>query len=96
MGTEITASWYCNVPELAIAMPSTPAEAYWQLRAAFKRSGPTLFLEDRALYAEEGEIGTSYDVEKANVLRPGKDITLACRETRDGCGTGACGFRLVG
>ncbi len=76
MGTEVTASWYCNVPELAIAMPATPSEAYWQLRAAFKRNVPTLYLEDRALFAEEGDIGEAYDVEKARVLRPGKDITL--------------------
>ena len=76
MGTEITASWYCNVPELAIAMPSTPAEAYWQLRAAFKRAGPTLYLEDRALFADEGDIGSAYDVEKARVLHAGQDITL--------------------
>jgi len=76
MGTEVTASWYCNVPDLAIAMPATPAEAYWQLLAAFTRPVPTLILEDRALFAEEGLIGEAYDVEKARVLRAGTDLTL--------------------
>jgi len=76
MGTEVTASWYCNVPDLAIAMPATPAEAYWQLRAAFRRTLPTIYLEDRSLFAEEGDVGNACDVERARELRPGSQISI--------------------
>ncbi|MSQ72558.1 MAG: hypothetical protein EXR27_14895 [Betaproteobacteria bacterium] len=75
MGTDVTLSWFNNVPDLAICMPATPQEAYWHLRAAFRRPVPTLFLEDRSLMADEGEIGGELD-ERARVLKPGRDLTI--------------------
>jgi pyruvate dehydrogenase E1 component beta subunit len=73
MGTEVTASWYYNVPDLDIAMPATPHEAYWLLRRAFARPVPTLFLEDRSLSATPGEIGGEGG---GALLRQGRDATL--------------------
>ncbi len=76
MGTDITLSWYCNVPDLALAMPSTPHEAYWQTRAAFRRPVPTMILEERDLFGVEGEIGPDDGVERARELRAGRDLTI--------------------
>ena len=74
MGTEVTASWYYNVPDIDIAMPATPHEAYWLLRRAFARPVPTLFLEDRSLGASAGAIGA--EAGGGTLLRPGLDATL--------------------
>ncbi len=76
MGTEITASWYCNVPDLALAMPATPHEAYWQTRAAFTRPVPTMILEERDLLGIEGDVGPDDGVERARELRAGRDLTI--------------------
>ncbi len=75
MGTDVTLSWYSNVPDLAVCMPATPREAYWHLRAAFRRPVPTMFLEDRSLMADEGELGAELD-DRALEMKPGRDLTL--------------------
>jgi len=77
MGTEVTLSWFMNVPDLDIAMPATPDEAYWLLRHAFTRPVPTLFLEDRSLGNSAGPIGPKpADPCRAHALRAGRDVTV--------------------
>ena len=77
MGTEVTLSWFMNVPDLDIAMPATPDEAYWLLRHAFTRPVPTLFLEDRSLGNSAGAIGPKpADPCRARALRAGRDVTI--------------------
>jgi 2-oxoisovalerate dehydrogenase E1 component beta subunit len=56
MGTEVTASWFYNVPDLTIAMPSSANEAYWCMRAALHSQQPTIFYDDRALHGTKGSI----------------------------------------
>jgi acetoin:2,6-dichlorophenolindophenol oxidoreductase subunit beta len=77
MGTEVTLSWFMNVPDLDIAMPASPAEAYWLLRHAFTRPVPTLFLEDRSLNGVTGALGPPPDSPgKARTLRAGRDAVV--------------------
>lgn len=77
MGTEVTLSWFMNVPDLDIAMPASPDEAYWLLRRAFGRPVPTLFLEDRSLNNLSGAIGPEpKDAVRARTIRAGKDVTV--------------------
>jgi len=77
MGTEVTLSWFYNVPDLDIAMPASQDEAYWLLRNAFTRPVPTLFLEDRSLNATTGVIGPKpKDATRARVARRGADVTV--------------------
>jgi pyruvate/2-oxoglutarate/acetoin dehydrogenase E1 component len=75
MGTEVTASWFYNVPDLAIAMPATVNEAYWQLCAAYERAIPTVFLEDKSLYGKTGTI-VGRPSATTTILRPGNDVTI--------------------
>ena len=49
-------SWFYNVPDLNIVMPSSPDEAYWSFRDALNRPHPTLFFEDRSIHNRAGEI----------------------------------------
>jgi pyruvate dehydrogenase E1 component beta subunit len=77
MGTEVTLSWFMNVPDLDIAMPSDPAEAYWLLRHAFTRPVPTIFLEDRSLNGASGAIGAKPKAPgRARTLRAGRDAVV--------------------
>jgi pyruvate/2-oxoglutarate/acetoin dehydrogenase E1 component len=77
MGTEVTLSWFMNVPDLDIAMPADPAEAYWLLRHAFTRPVPTIFLEDRSLNGVSGLLGAKPKAPaSARTLRPGRDAVV--------------------
>lgn len=77
MGTEVTLSWFMNVPDLDIAMPASPAEAYWLLRNAFTRPVPTLFLEDRSLNAAAGPLGQRPEAPaRARTLCAGRDAVV--------------------
>ena len=77
MGTEVTLSWFMNVPDLDIAMPADSAEAYWLLRHAFTRPVPTLFLEDRSLNASTGSLGARPKAPaRARKLREGRDAVV--------------------
>jgi pyruvate dehydrogenase E1 component beta subunit len=77
MGTEVTLSWFMNVPDLDIAMPASADEAYWLLREAFGRPVPTLFLEDRSLNKSAGALGPRPAAPgKARIARRGRDLTI--------------------
>lgn len=76
MGTEVTASWFYNVPEINIVMPATPAEAYFGFRWAVASARPTIYLEDRSLHAVTGELGAGLDPSRARVVREGTRLTV--------------------
>ena len=76
MGTEVTASWFYNVPDINIVMPATPAEAYWSFRWAIGSARPTIYLEDRSLHLMAGEIGPAFDSCRARVAREGTLVTV--------------------
>ena len=75
-GNEVGASWFYNVPDLNIAMPGSPTEAYWNFREALKRPTPTLFFEDRSIHPRSGELAESNPGGKARVTRSGDRLTL--------------------
>ena len=75
-GNEVGASWFYNVPDLNIAMPGSPNEAYWNFREALKRPTPTLFFEDRSIHTRAGEIAAENPGGKAQVTRSGDRLTI--------------------
>jgi pyruvate dehydrogenase E1 component beta subunit len=75
-GNEVGASWFYNVPDLNIAMPSSPNEAYWNFREALQRPTPTLFFEDRSLHARAGTLNEKNSGGKAQVTRTGERLTI--------------------
>jgi pyruvate/2-oxoglutarate/acetoin dehydrogenase E1 component len=74
------ATWFQGVPGLKIAFPSSPAEAKGLLKAAIRDENPVIFLEHKRLYSVKGpapEPGdTVIPLGRANVARPGTDITI--------------------
>jgi pyruvate/2-oxoglutarate/acetoin dehydrogenase E1 component len=75
-GNEVGASWFYNVPDLNIAMPGSPTEAYWTFREALKRPTPTLFFEDRSLHARTAELAEENIGGRARVTRAGERLSI--------------------
>ena len=68
-----------NVPGLRIAVPSTPQDAYWQLRQAIASDEPVILLEHELLYFSKGQVDFLADpppMHRAVVRREGRDMTI--------------------
>lgn len=68
-----------NVPGLRIAVPSTPQDAWWQLRQAIQSNEPIVLLEHELLYFSKGQLNTEHEpisMHRALVRRTGTDLTL--------------------
>jgi len=75
-GNEVGVSWFYNVPDLNIAMPGSPSEAYWTFREALIRPTPTLYFEDRSIQLRSGELSESNPGGKAQITRAGDKLTI--------------------
>ena len=75
-GNEVGASWFYNVPDLNIAMPGSPNEAYWNFRDALNRPTPTLFFEDRSIHLRTGHLADKNPGGGAQVTRAGDRLTI--------------------
>ncbi len=72
-------SMFLPVPGLKVVMPSTPYDAKGLLMAAVDDGNPVLYIDDRWLYGERGEVPEAMyrvPIGKAAVRRRGKDITI--------------------
>ena len=73
-------SWFMGVPGLKVVSPSTPADAKGLLKSAIRDNNPVIFLENKLLYFEAGELPDSPDVTipigQADVKREGTDVTV--------------------
>jgi pyruvate dehydrogenase E1 component beta subunit len=72
-------AFFAHVPGLKVVMPSTPYDAKGLLIAAVKDGNPVMYIDDRWLYAETGEVPEemySIAIGHAAVRRTGSDVTL--------------------
>jgi acetoin:2,6-dichlorophenolindophenol oxidoreductase subunit beta len=72
---------FMHVPGLKVVMPATPADAKGLLIAAVEDPNPVLYIDDRSLYAQEGDVAEeafATPIGKAHVLRSGNDVTIVC------------------
>lgn len=73
-------SIFAHVPGLKVVMPATPYDAKGLMIAAIRDPNPVIYIDDRLLYRQEGEVPEEmYEVEigKGNILKEGKDVTVA-------------------
>ena len=71
--------WVMNVPGLVVVAPSTPHDAKGLLAASILSDNPVLFLEHKGLYGLRGEVPEAWytlPLGRANVVRPGRDVTI--------------------
>jgi len=72
-------AWFCHVPGLKVAMPSTPYDAKGLLKTAIRDNNPVVFYEDKMMYRLKGPVPEEdYTIPfgVADVKRVGEDITL--------------------
>jgi acetoin:2,6-dichlorophenolindophenol oxidoreductase subunit beta len=72
-------AWFCHVPGLLVAMPSTPADAKGLIKTALRGEDPVIFLMHKMLTGLRGEAGGPDDLVpfgEAAVRRPGRDATV--------------------
>ena len=75
------ASWYAHVPGLKVVAPFSAGDAKGLLKSAIRDPNPVIFLENEILYGQSFDIPDSADhtvpIGSANVVRPGRDVTIA-------------------
>jgi pyruvate dehydrogenase E1 component beta subunit len=74
-------SWYAHIPGLKVVMPATPADAKGLLKSAIRDDNPVVFIEGEMLYNTKGEVPEGEHVVpigRADVKRPGGDVTIIC------------------
>ena len=73
------ASYFAHIPGLKVVAISTPRNAKGLLKAAIRDNNPVVMLESEMMYGLKGEVPDEEYVlplDKAEVAREGKDITL--------------------
>jgi pyruvate/2-oxoglutarate/acetoin dehydrogenase E1 component len=71
--------WFAHVPGLKVVAPATVADAHGMLATALADDNPVLIFEHVMLYATEAEIDAdlgAVDIQRAAIVRPGKDVSL--------------------
>lgn len=72
-------AWFAHVPGVKVVMPATPYDAKGLLIASVLDDNPVLYIDDRWLYDQMGEVPEEpyvVPIGKAALRRPGRDVTL--------------------
>ncbi|MHB9147226.1 MAG: pyruvate dehydrogenase complex E1 component subunit beta [Candidatus Amoebophilus sp.] len=72
-------NWYANCPGLKVVVPSNPYDAKGLLKSAIRDDDPVIFMESELMYGDQGEVPEEeylIPIGKADVVKPGKDVTL--------------------
>jgi pyruvate dehydrogenase E1 component beta subunit len=72
-------AWYSQIPGLTVVLPGTPGDAKGLLKSAIRSDDPVIFIEHEVLYPDKGEVPEGehlVPIGKADVKRPGSDVTL--------------------
>ncbi len=72
-------AWFCHIPGLRVAVPSTPYDAKGLLKAAIRDNSPVIFFEDKQNYRQTGFVPDEdyvLPLGVADIKRAGEDITL--------------------
>jgi pyruvate dehydrogenase E1 component beta subunit len=72
-------AWLAHVPGLKVIQPATPHDAKGMLLAALADPDPVMIFEHKLLYKMKGPVPEGHytvPIGKADVARPGRDVTL--------------------
>jgi len=72
-------TWFAHIPGLKVVMPCTAADVKGLLKSAIRDNNPVLFIENRVLYYKRFKMPEKVEpipIGKADIKRPGKDITV--------------------
>ncbi len=78
--SQLFESWYGQTPGLKVVATSTPRTAKGLLKSAIRDDNPVIVMESEQMYGNKGEVPEGDDflipIGKAEVVRPGTDVTL--------------------
>lgn len=70
-------AWFAHIPGLVVVAPATPQDNHGLLKAAIECGDPVIYIEHKELWGTEGEVGAAeVALGKANLAKPGRDLTL--------------------
>ncbi len=72
-------AFFLHIPGLKVVIPSNPADAKGLLKSAIRDENPVLYFEHKALFPTKGYVPEGehlVPIGKANVAKPGKDVTI--------------------
>lgn len=72
-------AWVCHLPGLKVVMPTTPYDAKGLIIAAARDDNPVIVVLNKKSLALQGEVPEApYAIElgKANIVRPGSNLTI--------------------
>lgn len=72
-------SYYANIPGLKVISVSNPYDAKGLLKAAIRDNDPVVFMESEVMYGDKGEVPEGeyiIEIGKADIKRPGRDVTI--------------------
>ena len=72
-------TWFTHSPGLKVVAPGTPFDVKGLLKTAIRDDDPVIFIEHKFCYAQKGEIPEEeylIPFGKADIKRPGKDVTV--------------------
>jgi len=87
-------NWLANVPGLKVVMPSTPYDAKGLLKSAIRDNDPVIFIENEINYGDIGEVPDEeiiIPLGKADIKRPGNDVTIVAHSRMAGFALAAAG-----
>ena len=77
--SQMLSSLFMGIPGLKIVAPSTPYQVKGMLKTAIRDSNPVVFIENKRLYPQKGEVPEQdyvLPIDKAIVVSPGTDISV--------------------
>jgi pyruvate dehydrogenase E1 component beta subunit len=72
-------SYFANIPGIKVISPSNPYDAKGLMKAAIRDEDPVMFMESEVMYGDKGEVPEEeyiIEIGKADVKRPGTDVTI--------------------
>lgn len=72
-------AWLCHIPGLKVVLPSGPYEAKGLLKSAIRDNNPVVYIEDKLMYQEKGEVPEEeyyIPLGEAHIVREGSDVTI--------------------
>ncbi len=77
--SESPEAYFCHTPGLKVVACSNPVDAYFMIQQAISSDDPVIFFEPKRRYWEKAELdpaATPVPLHSAQVLRPGRDVTV--------------------
>ncbi len=79
--SESPEAYFAHTAGLRVVSPSNPVDGYWMIQQAIRCDDPVVFMEPKRRYWEKAELdpaATPDPLFQARLVRPGRDVTIAC------------------